>query len=94
MLPTSFQVRASLLSATQVPLRIATASAVGSIDCVLRLHYALRRHPSFVGGGLAPFRLWLQTIFEGCTCSAVNPTPPLAILSPRCYESAKAMTDP
>lgn len=46
------------------PLRLKTASAVGSIDCALRLHYALSRHPSCVGGWLAPFRLWLQTIFD------------------------------
>lgn len=67
LLPKSLQVRASLFSATQVPLRIATASVVGAIDCALRLHYAFRRHPSCVGGWLAPFRLRLQTIFDGYT---------------------------
>lgn len=55
------------------PHRLKTATAFGTIDCALRLHSAFRRHPSCVGGWLAPLRLWLQTIFDGCTSSAVNP---------------------
>ena len=44
------------------PLRLGEA-----IDCSLRLHYAFRRHPSCVGGWLAPLRLHSQTIFDGYT---------------------------
>lgn len=63
--PSHCQLRASLFSATQVPLRIATVADFGARDCALSLHYAFRRHPSKVGGWLAPLRLRLQTLFDG-----------------------------
>ena len=59
-------------------VRLKTAAVSGAIDCALRLHYALRRHPSCVGGWLAPFRLWLQTIFA-FPFPLASPTPPASL---------------
>ena len=81
-------------------VRLKTAAVSGAIDCALRLHYALRRHPSCVGGARSISSLvtnYLRVSISAClTDTSGEPTvsvrsnsnatrkPPLAI--PTCKD--------
>ena len=72
--PSPCQARATLVVGyASLHLRLTTTAVFRSIDCALRLHSALRRHPSCVGGWLAPFLLRSQTIFDGYTSLRCQP---------------------